>query len=229
MARLCTVQFNDNWDLGSSNYFQVRELRSLCENIQIGSHDKITWNGSLHVKTSSIYFDISEHIPTPRWVPFIWHNFHVPKFAFTSWLILKGRLLTKDRMLNFSMNADQRCILCMTHNENHEHLFCDCDYTKEILNACPVGVRHSWANYCNGDFFIFDLDQTEMKVASLYISAAYYHLWAERNLRVHNPGQYNSPGNLIKVIKEAVRGKLYSCKGFQRLANQDPTIHGFLY
>ena len=169
------------------------------------------------------------HQPSPPWLSFAWHDFQIPKFGFTSWLILQERLLTKDRMSGFGMLVDLRCVLCMNQNESHSHLFCDCVFSRNILSACPVAVGNLWSNFCAGHFLLQHTDQIRTNICHLFISAGFHHIWAERNFRIHNPGQYNSSNCLIRMIKEEVRSKMSTCKSFQAMTLSDPSLISILY
>lgn len=231
MALLQVVRNSGQWNFGVSNYSLVREIRQECTNIMIANHDSINWNYGVvwPVKISTIYADLSTHNAKPPWFSFVWHNFNPPRYAFYAWLIIKERLLTKDRMISFHMNTDAKCLLCQLFDESHEHLFCYCPFVRIILDACPVPVSHIWADYFNGNCLLSQVDPTRRKVAYLYISASFYHLWAERNLRLHNPGNYSPASMIIKLIKENVRSKLFSCISFQAKLRTDVSLLSCIY
>lgn len=188
MAPLSSIQNQDQWDLGVSNFSLVRNLRQECADIPIRRQDSITWNnGSVWpVKIATIYEDLSPHRPHPPWFSFVWHNFNPPRYAFYTWLILKERLLTKDRMILFHMHTDVNCVLCQNMDESHEHLFCNCFFSRTILNHCPVMVSSNWSDFYSGTCIVNQLDPIKMKIAHMFISAAFYHIWEERNFRIHN-------------------------------------------
>ncbi|XP_074265621.1 uncharacterized protein LOC141588063 [Silene latifolia] len=64
-----------------------------------------------------------------HWFPVVWNRFNVPKHSFIAWLIIKERLLTKDRLLAFGIPNDGKCDLCSSHNEDHKHLFYQCEFS----------------------------------------------------------------------------------------------------
>ena len=131
----------------------------------------------------------------------MWNNFNTPRYAFYAWLILKERLLTKDRMLHFNMHTSPFCLLCQNSDENHAHLFCSCPFSRKVLDACPIRVSSSWIDICNGRCLLSQADAIRTKVAYLFIAAAFYHIWMERNLRFHNPAQYTFSFDLIRLIQ----------------------------
>lgn len=230
LALLNSIQNNGVWDLGVSNYQPVRDLREACSRIIPRSNDRIVWDaGSLPLKIASIYQCISCHRPKPPWFDFIWNKFSIPKFSFTAWLAIQERLLTMDRMLLFNMFTDGICLLCLQDAETHCHLFCDCPFTRSVLNSCPIPVTSQWSDLCRGNCFTAHMDYTRVHVAYLFISAVFYHIWGERNLRMHNTGQYNLAPAIITRIKETVREKLFSCAAFQMRVRRDIFLNSFIY
>lgn len=57
---------------------------------------------------------------------------HVPHWAFIEWIAFLRRLSTKDALLSCGMEMDTGCSLCLRDTETHEHLFFECQYSKEV-------------------------------------------------------------------------------------------------
>lgn len=230
LAPINSIQDDGLWSLGVSNYQPVRELRDLCERVTPRGHDRLVWEdgGNRMVSISVIYNSLKAHCSPPLWLSFVRSKFKVAKFAFTAWLILKERLLTKDRMQNFHMHISQLCLLCGAANETHQHLFCDCSFMRSVLNACPMTVSNTWSDLCTGQMLTGNADLIRTHIAYLYISAAFYYVWMERNYRMHNPGQFSQSSIIIRRIKESMRNRLFSCNAFITAARLDITLHSFL-
>lgn len=231
-ATVSSIQSNGNWHLGVSNYHLVRELRQMCDGIVFSGDDCIAWNSSGNqlraLKISTIYSTLFTHRTGPPWLDFVWSKFRVPKFAFISWLIMKERLLTRDRMINLGMPTASQCLLCMTQDESHSHLFCSCPFIQDVFRGCGIGVT-TWADFCVGRFLTQGFDQIRTNILYLFISAIFYNVWSERNLRLHNPGQYTLASQLTDNIRIAVRMKLHSCTAFQTKVTHDPSLLGYLF
>ena len=230
-ALLNTIQQEDNWSLGISNYLPVRDLRTQCENIIIRGMDRIIWDsgGAGLISTSSIYSSLLDHRVGPPWLPFVWCKFRIPKFAFTAWLILKERLLTKDRMQAFTMNVNLQCLLCGVSNEDHEHLFSTCSFSRNIFNDCPLAVSAAWNDMLSGRFFTTVMDSTRTNIGYLFLAAAFYYIWQEKNFRMHNLGKFNSAIHIVRKIQEDVRGYLCNCVSFRKAVKNDITLLSFIY
>lgn len=127
------------------------------------------------------------------------------------------------------MNINVTCLLCGVDVENHSHLFCDCSYSRMVLNACPVTLCTDWNDMCSGNFFIHGLDVVRTNIVYLFIAAAFYHIWTERNFRMHNPGKYNSSTLLTRRVFEDVRNRLSSCNLFSQAVRQDRSLLSFIY
>lgn len=224
------IQVDGQWDLGTSNYHAVRELRMLCSHITPRGSDEILWNDLRNVKISisSIYNDIAAHKSPPPWLSIVWSPYAVPKFAITTWLILQHRLLTKDRMLRFLMNTNPVCVLCAVEDETHSHLFSSCPYTRIVLAACSAMVHPNWTDFSNGRFLAQDYSRLETNVAYLFITTAFYAIWKERNNRIFKNASCN-PSGLINSIRTKVREKLYSCQDFRRQVQADQDAILLLY
>lgn len=57
------------------------------------------------------------------WAHLMWHKDHVPRCSIICWLACKNRPGTKDRLLQWGMNLDARCVLCGVDNEDRNHVF----------------------------------------------------------------------------------------------------------
>ena len=201
-AQLHTIIRDGEWNMGVSNFSLVRDLRYQCEDITLRSFDRIIWDdgGHFQVTLSTIYHSIAPHSSSPAWLPFVWSKFRIAKHSLTAWLIMKGRLFTKDRMSNFHLNVDPTCILCGSEFETHQHLFCDYNFSRDVLNASPGTVSMDWGDMCEGRMLTSNVDDCRTNIMYLYVAAAFYYIWKERNIRIHNPGQYNSSTYLISQV-----------------------------
>ncbi|WOG92324.1 hypothetical protein DCAR_0311591 [Daucus carota subsp. sativus] len=153
----------------------------------------------------------------------------VPKFAFTTWLIVQERLLTKDRMINFRMRTTSSCVLCGVADESHAHLFCHCTYIRSIFASWNHGITSVWDDLKSGRIFTGQISSIEKEISFLFISSVFYSVWRERNLRVHEGGTHNSWASLLVNIKRDVKGKLASSARFRKCVHRDTTLVLNLY
>lgn len=223
---------NRQWTLPNSNHVWIIELRELLSNWNISSNDLISWHDLKlkQVTVSSIWNSLRPPEISLPWVQAIWHPFHIPKCAFTLWLALKNRLLTKDRMLRFGMNTDSRCCLCGNHPETTSHLFSSCAFSREVFMGLYPNLVGNWDDYLRGQFTPTSCSNLKKSVSYLYVSVAVFYIWKERNDIIHNASHTKvTPAILRFNIKRMVREKLSSQVLFQRAAAKNPTLIVDLY
>ncbi|XP_074265050.1 uncharacterized protein LOC141587466 [Silene latifolia] len=67
------------------------------------------------------------------WAKFVWDSGALPKISFIGWLVMQGRLLTRERLKRMGIVMDDSCVLCANAPETHTHLFFACEYSKRCL------------------------------------------------------------------------------------------------
>lgn len=217
---------NSSWNLPLSNHLLMQELRTKILPTVIHRSDSITWHnlGVDSVNTSQIWDTIRRRNPPPPWLNIVWNSFSIPKCSFTLWLVLKGRLLTKDRMRNFRMNTDLRCLLCSDAIESHEHLFGSCRYITEILNRSSFSFSGVWSCYRTGLVLLNRPTGIRRLVGLLFFAITIFMVWKERNARLHNSLHHNPASITCTMIKRMLREKLHTCKKFKASLLRDPNL-----
>ncbi|CAI9106245.1 OLC1v1005360C1 [Oldenlandia corymbosa var. corymbosa] len=79
----------------------------------------------------------------------IWSRMNVPKHVFTAWLIWKGKLWTRDRLMQYNISVqDENCCLCTGQKETIEHLFFLCPFSSELIGKMKnwLGIRNLATN-----------------------------------------------------------------------------------
>ncbi|KAL6190194.1 hypothetical protein ACLB2K_036592 [Fragaria x ananassa] len=124
------------------------------------SEDEFIWGPSPHGKftiKSATWMqlqDTQEH-GRIKLIKKLWSLNIQPKIKFFGWLLLRGRLKTRDRLSRFGITQDNSCCLCNEDNETIDHLFGYCRFTRKIwetMNMCPpidwdegfFKVLHNW-------------------------------------------------------------------------------------
>lgn len=165
----------------------------------------------------------------PPWVDAVWSGFQIPKCSFNLWLVLQGRLLTKDRMRGFHLHADPGCILCGRALESHDHLFGSCSFSSFVINSSGFSFTGCWASYRNGRFLLGRYSPLRRDMALLFLAVAFYLIWREINSRIHNPGSSRPASSILVEAKRMFREKLFSSRKFQRAVRNDSSLVDFLY
>lgn len=217
------------WLLSNSNHVLAIELRHICYNIRSLSCDRITWNAiNGPVTIASIWKSLRSPGPVPPWISIIWNRYSVQKFSVNAWLIFRQRLPTTDRLLRFGCAVDTKCLLCNIAAESHEHLFCNCSFTRSILDDWDIKLYNTWPDFLAGDVIRGNPSSIKRQVTYLFLNAALHAIWAERNNRRH-AGQGISKEFILQGIKLRVRNKLFSCPHFQTRARRDNTLTSLLF
>lgn len=154
----------------------------------------------------------------------MWNTFNIPKCSFITWLVVKNRLLTRDRMNLFGMTMDQSCVLCRNGVESINHLLTSCLYFNLMRSVIPFQVNADWARWQQGDFFLSPLTAKFKAIAGLHLTTCVYSIWKERNFRIHNPGPGHPTVVLSLNVKSTMREKLFSCSTFRKWVQKDPSL-----
>ncbi|KAL4309145.1 hypothetical protein GQ457_01G033170 [Hibiscus cannabinus] len=120
-----------------------------------------------------------------------------------------NRLPTLDRLRRMGLSEDDRCILCGDGQEDRDHIFAGCYYSKQIwvslLHSCKVtrltmdwDAELRWLCTC--------LKGKSLRVLLLKLAWAsfVYHIWEERNRRIFR-GDSRDCNGLLNCIRETIR------------------------
>ncbi|XP_009762766.1 uncharacterized protein [Nicotiana sylvestris] len=124
-------------------------------------------------------------LDTCQWGRWVWNVQNVTKYSFICWLMMQGKLLTKDKLTNRGISSDGLCVLCGNAPESIEHLSYECHFFKlcinEVLQLLKISItnyegRHLWKRIGRkmGSKF-----RKEFSYAILV--ALSYHIWRGRN------------------------------------------------
>ena len=149
-----------------------------------------------------------------------WHkllsSMSIPKHVLISWMAILNRLPTMDRLALWGVNVRETCSLCLEELETRDHIFFGCKYSKEIwkriLLLCELKREvGTWTE---------ELQWAEQKIKGKVLisivlrmawKALIYHIWCERNRRLHN-GDAKSSSQMLERIKGEVCIKLAGLK-----------------
>ncbi|XP_062080257.1 uncharacterized protein LOC133785015 [Humulus lupulus] len=120
------------------------------------------------------------------WRKFVWDRLITPKHRFIMWLVMWGRLHTKDRIVKFKPNIDQDCLLCGQEKESIDHLFFKCIYSQRCLEAIK-----NWLNWnaqsTNLTCLLHWVSHAKLKsriyksILFSFLATTVYHIWRVRN------------------------------------------------
>ncbi|KAJ6365576.1 hypothetical protein OIU76_030369 [Salix suchowensis] len=136
----------------------------------------------------------------------IWQKGHIPRHAFMLWLATKQRLSTMDR--------HKTCALCREEDEDHNHLFFQCNYSKRVWESINEKADlhwplMEWNHLVQWAASNIHRKNTMSMIAKLIMAASVYYIWQERNRRVFRMQMQNSH-YIVNEIYQLIRAHL-SC------------------
>ena len=100
-----------------------------------------------HYFAASTWEQVRSRRHTVEWSRVIWFTQGVPWFTFITWLAVKNRLSTGDRMRQWGMVHS--CELCGERDETRDHLFFACPYSYTVWESL---ARRLIGNSINPDW-----------------------------------------------------------------------------
>ncbi|XP_022030849.1 uncharacterized protein LOC110931779 [Helianthus annuus] len=189
-----------------------------------GTRDQICWkegNKLLDFSSSNVWHSVRIREQEVNWVKIVWFPQCIPKHAFLMWLILRRKLLTQDKILQWDFSRQKNmnmvcCVLCYADVDSHDHLFFECKFSTQIWNkvrhkVCMNSVDSKWSAIMN-----WLLDRAQSKSAASYVSrllvaTVAYFIWQERNARFFK-NQTRPPDTICELIVKTIRYKLMGVK-----------------
>jgi len=141
----------------------------------------------------------------------IWFPNATPKYAFVTWLVVKNRVATGERMEKWNQNVNTRCVLCSHQMETRDHLFFLCPYSQQVWRTLVQGIMlHRFTTKWEDVMKILasrDLDKGKRFLLEYTFQNAIHVIWGERNKRRHGEQQF-TPEKLVKLIDKNVRNRV---------------------
>ncbi|KAG7587392.1 Reverse transcriptase domain [Arabidopsis thaliana x Arabidopsis arenosa] len=145
----------------------------------------------------------------------IWFSNATPRYAFVTWLVVKNKVATGERMVRWKQNADTSCIFCQEPMETREHLFFLCPYSRKIWEELASGLlsdKYSarWQEVMEV-LASKELDNTKRFIIGYVFQNVIHSIWRERNDRRHGE-QPSTTEKIVKIIDKNIRNRLSTLK-----------------
>lgn len=157
--------------------------------------------------------------PKLLWTQSVWFKGCIPKHAFTFWVAHLDRLPVRQKLVTWGMDVPDTCVLCNRLSETRDHLFLDCEYSKDIwaklfakLGASPLRVR-TWAALVN--WLQAARGNRLFTIKHIAAQATIYLIWRERNSRMH-AGNLQPHSVVFKQLDRCVRDIVLARKDRKR-------------
>ena len=171
---------------------QIEEVISRLDNDS--DEDIVLWKHAegkfkTNFSTSKTWNQIRNVKSVCTWHKGVWFSQSTPKYAFTMWVAIKGRLQTTDRMQQWNSSINTTCVLCNDMPESCAHLFFGCRYSGMIWRKLVEGLMR--------DAFTVDWSELISIVSKSWVTpiktfilryvmqTTVYTIWWERNARRH--------------------------------------------
>lgn len=168
--------------------------------------DKPLWKQSEdtykdHFNSKKTWSQLTTVCQVVDWSEAIWFKHSTPKYSFLAWLKMLNRLSTGDRMTKWDAATNPVCVLCNATDETKDHLYFECDYSREIWRKLMSKLLENryvedWRKVI---LLLMDKDQTKLItfLTRYAFQVAVYSIWRERNGRRHG----ESPRNVQKMVQ----------------------------
>ncbi|XP_074283007.1 uncharacterized protein LOC141607552 [Silene latifolia] len=166
-------------------------------------------NNDAEYTVAAGYNWLRQTAPKVVWRYVCWNRLNVPKHSFIFWAWMHHKLLTKDRLIAMGLQVDGQCDLCMAAPESHEHLLCDCVFSRKCLKILhdiisvqfPLKDLVVWYKNRRGKY----------KLVRNYIGACHvalmYALWKARNEARMNQ-VVPRPEAIISQLRRDIKARL---------------------
>ncbi|XP_022003192.1 uncharacterized protein LOC110900615 [Helianthus annuus] len=175
----------------------------------------------MEFSSSSVWHSFRHTAPEVNWCRIVWFAQSIPRHGFLMWLVLKGKLLTQDKILKWDISRRKNmnmmcCMLCYQNYDSHPHLFFECKYSAQvwynIRNKVNMGdVSSKWQEIVDWLLARARSKSARNYIAKILVAAAVYFIWQERNARTFK-NQLRPPEKLSEIILNTVRYKLMGAK-----------------
>lgn len=187
------------------------------------TEDSTFWNGTplRKLRTRHIWDSIRFKRPEVPWHTQVWHKLKVIRYAHHQWLVCQGRLNTFARLAHFGIDLLQHCLLCVGGIETSNHLMNSCSYSSFVLRnlAGLIGsYDHEFATW-NMLLAAWGSVDNQVHKSMLLLSAQVfsYHIWRERNARLHGK-RCLDPNLLLAGIVIDIKARLSHSTWFVNIA-----------
>ena len=148
-----------------------------------------------------------------EWSRMVWFAQVVPRYFFITWLAVRNRLSTEDRMRDWGIM--QGCELYGERDETRDHLFFACPYSNTIWEPLARQLVRRNINL-DWEWTVNRLQQMGGKsldyiFAKMLFQTIAYQIWRERNVRRHQQN-WTSIDQLRRRIDKAVRNRICSLR-----------------
>ncbi|KAJ0238141.1 Reverse transcriptase zinc-binding domain-containing protein [Hirschfeldia incana] len=208
---------NGAWNLPSARSDRQLQLLTFLSSITLNDYnDEVEWwpgsQRKMKFRTGDIYHLLRPSAPLVHWHKEVWFSGGIPKHMFLVWLMVRNRCPTRDRMLNWGIQTDSRCLFCNMADESISHCFFECSFAWDVWKImaikCNFNSQRQWHEIL---IQLRSRAQNKAQRTLLLLSwqATLYSLWMERNNRLHNARSTSSQD--LELGNQAYQSAIHIC------------------
>lgn len=208
---------NNQWKFPITQTWELNEIRDALPSLNgsTSSHvDTCKWtlNQNGLFTTTSLWDQLRTHLPNVGWSHIVWFPSHIPKCSLISWMAIQNRLSTGDRLVQFGVIDSSCCSFC-SDEEDHDHLFFNCPFTKQVWDYVSLKSHLIWQpqpfSSLVSQLSSFKGKGLRTTIAKLSFTITLYHVWIERNMRKFQNLQHSVESVVAKICID-LRSRLIS-------------------
>ena len=180
---------------------EANSLRRLLQGktpLKVAAKDKRGWGSTFESYSTVDGYNFIQAIPNvpqdPAQWKFVWSCASIPKIDYFCWTLAHKSILTSDNLRRRGMEGPSRCPLCVSDEENTDHMLLHCSFASEVWKdslkiildrfSMPANIQElmkMWAN-----ILLFNTAKKDLLKASwMWLPKfIYWKLWIERNNRI---------------------------------------------
>jgi hypothetical protein len=100
--------------------------------------------------------------------------------------VLKGKVLTWDRMQSRNKQGTRLCYLCRRCDESNTHVFLDCSFSRKVWIEIGrhLGINHLWDKETISNFFLEYYNRLALKDFQVLPILVAWGVWFARNASI---------------------------------------------
>lgn len=179
------------------------------------SADSYCWGPSGHrapvFSITKTWESIRFSAPQVYWEKAVWFKHAVPKHAFHFWVANLNRLPVRERLVTWGVCDYATCCLCGLGQETRDHVFLRCSVATQLWDIVLTRLGQqalcldTWPSLIT--WMLTATPGLSATLKKLTAQLVVFHLWRERNNRLHQ-GPHDSTYTLFSKVDRAIRDTL---------------------
>jgi hypothetical protein len=206
-AKLSSMIHHKAWNWGHTRSDDLVTTLSRLPMIDFDEFDKAVWISSKlgSFSLANAWDQIRLRSSALNWWRIVWFAKAIPRYAFITWLAMRERLSTKERLASWGISCDMLCVLCRASIQYRDHLFFKCSFSQRFWRkikslCCQEDLDDEWENLISLGEKHWKGKNLSADCCRLGFSVVIYHIWAQRNA-ILQQGTARTEEQIVGIIK----------------------------